>query len=613
MSNPHHRPYHQGGNHRNERGGYRNYNDRGRDNYQQHHSYNQGGGFNNAPSQQQLNPLMMAKKPKVIHVDPSVVQKTKPTINTTVQEIIHRRQLKFPMAPVNIPMSKAPPEAGEYPNPFDFPNVLIDTRTTIVMEDLSADTENDYIKKLLESCGQYTSWKRLKDPKTNRWLTFGFCEYQSCSSAIRALRLLNSLTIEPGVTIKMKCSKKVQTFMDQYQQKKLELWAKKLQERDKSSSQGSSTTDELTPEQRQLLAQLEQQMASSKSEEKIEVRESDRNEFDNYEKALDDISKIIINDLVKERMSIETENRSRESISQQLAVTNTVQKIAETGVSNEEAEQKKNLIYEEIRRFRDNEKMKEEEVKELERKRREKIYREKRLKQSKQLERERRRRQRWEKENEQDKRQREVTIREIERFERRRERRYGGIDGTGEGYVSSDEEISTGVDKKKIQIELQEKAPREPSSEVVTYEEEDQDWGRKKKKLSAVEEIEKSKRDAEYLDRDNIRKILPTSQADIFNYPMDWNVVDKYSLWLPLAPFVDEQIISLTGDPEESLSQFVLGKVETHSSPQEIINDLVEIFDEQTEPFVHELWDRLLVEMIRKQREIELENQDNIE
>ena len=563
-------------------------------------------------------PSVPSNKPKIIHVDPSIVQKTKPTVNSTVQDVIQRRQLKYPIPIVNIPIGKAPPEAGENPNPLDY-SILIDMKTTVVIEDLNADTENDYIKKLLESCGPYISWKRLKDAQTNRWKTFGFCEYVSCASAIRAMRLLNGLEIEPDVVIKVKCGKKIQQFMDQYQQKRMELWSQRLREREDQMDTPSSATssgfgnDQMTPEQKQFLAQLEQQMGTvnESGPQHIEVRDADRKEFENFENSVDQISQIIIRDLVNERMNIEKENRSRESISQQLAVSNTVLKISETGVSNEEAERKKEMISDEIRRFRDNERIKEEEIKENERRIKEKIYREKRLKQSKQLDRERRRRLRWEKENEEDRCERDRIIRAIESFERKRERKYGGVDGTGEGYITSDEEME-GSEKKKIQIELQEKAATtRERTDIMVMDEDQEAWSdRKKKKLSAVEEIERSKQQAEYLDRSNIAKLLPTSASELYKYAMDWNIVDKFSLWEHLRSFVNDKVVNLMGGPEDSLNQFILGKIETHSEPQNIIEDLAEVFDEQTDALVFELWQMLLIEMIRKQRELEIEKED---
>ncbi|KAL9651176.1 hypothetical protein ABK040_008248 [Willaertia magna] len=579
-----------------------------------------------------LNTPPSTGKAKIIHVNPSVVQKTKPSVTTTVQEIFQRRQLKFPIPIVTIPITKAPIEHTN-PNPLDYPNVLIDKKTSIVIEDLSSDTENDYIKKLLESCGPYASWKRIKDPETNRWKTFGFCEYNSCSSAIRAMKLLNGVEIEPGIKIKVNCDKKVKAFMEQYKQKKLELWAQAMREKQLNNPSLNNTNNEvLTKEQQEFLAQLEKQMgtdqvdsnnlvstAGNSNGQSIDIKENERKELENYEKALDDLSLTIIKELVNERMSIEEENRSRQSISQQLAVNYTVMKIAEAG-DTEEAESKKLIIYDEIRRFRDNEMRKEEEIKEIERRRKEQIYRERRLKQSKQLERERRRRHRWEKENEEDRIEKEKIIRRIERFERMRERRY-----LDEGYISSDEEISTGAivpEEKKIQINLGpaltsiskeddvNKRLLKPSEEMQFEYEEEESNLKKKKKLSALEEIEKEQKGL--LDRNAILDSLPQDPNELYNYPIDWNVIDRYSLWNALETFVNEKVENAMGGPEESLNQFILGKIETHSTPSNIIEDLSDVFDEQTNALVLELWQKLLVEMIRKQREVELENEGNL-
>ena len=54
-----------------------------------------------------------------------------------------------------------------------------------------------FMLKLLESCGPVNSWKRTTD-QNGRPKGFGFCEYTTVESILKALRLLNHLKLEEG-------------------------------------------------------------------------------------------------------------------------------------------------------------------------------------------------------------------------------------------------------------------------------------------------------------------------------------------------------------------------------------------------------------------------------
>lgn len=69
------------------------------------------------------------------------------------------------------------------------------------------------------------SFRRLRDPKTNIYKTFGYVEYRSAESALTALRVLQDLRIE-GSRIELKVGKETEAFLEEYKRKKLEFWAK---------------------------------------------------------------------------------------------------------------------------------------------------------------------------------------------------------------------------------------------------------------------------------------------------------------------------------------------------------------------------------------------------
>ena len=48
---------------------------------------------------------------------------------------------------------------------------------------------------LLQCCGSVVKWKRTTDPVSGESKAFGFCDYSTGESVLRAMRLLSSLPL----------------------------------------------------------------------------------------------------------------------------------------------------------------------------------------------------------------------------------------------------------------------------------------------------------------------------------------------------------------------------------------------------------------------------------
>ena len=48
----------------------------------------------------------------------------------------------------------------------------------------------------MKLCGPVKNWKRAQDPTTGAPKGFGFCEFDSAESVLRALRLLSKLNVD---------------------------------------------------------------------------------------------------------------------------------------------------------------------------------------------------------------------------------------------------------------------------------------------------------------------------------------------------------------------------------------------------------------------------------
>ena len=83
-----------------------------------------------------------------------------------------------------------------------------------------------FMKRLLESCGNVTSWKRMSD-STGKLNSFGICEYLTVESLLKSLRLLNNYPLLNS-ELQIKIGSETEEYLKKWrEQKKLE-WVTSL-------------------------------------------------------------------------------------------------------------------------------------------------------------------------------------------------------------------------------------------------------------------------------------------------------------------------------------------------------------------------------------------------
>ena len=75
------------------------------------------------------------------------------------------------------------------------PTIVPPKQTTLYVGKIAASISDDLIKQLLDACGTVKSWKRMEDPDTKALKPFGFCEYEEADGVVRALNLLQNLSV----------------------------------------------------------------------------------------------------------------------------------------------------------------------------------------------------------------------------------------------------------------------------------------------------------------------------------------------------------------------------------------------------------------------------------
>ncbi|KAK1630589.1 hypothetical protein QYE76_004904 [Lolium multiflorum] len=61
---------------------------------------------------------------------------------------------------------------------------------------IAATVENDFVLSLLQVCGVVKSWEPVINPIDGSRTGFGFCEFESAEGSLRAMRLLNKLSVD---------------------------------------------------------------------------------------------------------------------------------------------------------------------------------------------------------------------------------------------------------------------------------------------------------------------------------------------------------------------------------------------------------------------------------
>ncbi|ELT96574.1 hypothetical protein CAPTEDRAFT_219854 [Capitella teleta] len=92
----------------------------------------------------------------------------------------------------------------------------------------------------------------------------------------------------------------------------------------------------------------------------------------------------------------------------------------------------------------------------------------------------------------------------------------------------------------------------------------------------------------------NLIDRIPTGKDELFEYVLDWTMVDQALMAKRIKPWVNKKIVEYIGEEEQSLSDFICQKVMQHSTPLNVLQDISMVLDEEAEVFVVKMW-RLLI------------------
>merc|ERR1719245_665354 len=95
---------------------------------------------------------------------------------------------------------------------------------------------------------------------------------------------------------------------------------------------------------------------------------------------------------------------------------------------------------------------------------------------------------------------------------------------------------------------------------------------------------------------------IPTDKSALFEYSIDWDLVDNQLMEKRIRPWVNKKIAEYIGEPEPSLTDFICSKVLAGSNPKAILEDVQMVLDEEAEVFVVKMWRLLIYEIENKKQ-----------
>lgn len=93
---------------------------------------------------------------------------------------------------------------------------------------------------------------------------------------------------------------------------------------------------------------------------------------------------------------------------------------------------------------------------------------------------------------------------------------------------------------------------------------------------------------------------IPTDKAALFEYNIDWDLVDNQLMEKRIRPWINKKIVEYVGSPEPALTDFICSKVLAGSSPRSVLDDIQMVLDEEAEVFVVKMWRLLIYEIENK-------------
>ncbi|KAM9999804.1 hypothetical protein ACTFIZ_008282 [Dictyostelium cf. discoideum] len=462
------------------------------------------------------------------------------------------------------------------------------TSTTAYIGKIPQFVEDSFIRSLLNQCGKVTKWNRASD--TNGKLKqFGLCEFEHAEGAVTALRVLNDLEVDrDGGKLVVKVDKG-QKFFSDYLDKKGGL-----------TDQSSDSPQDIILRE-SIKAMVEKNFINIYEKKKMESNEI--NDFYNKDRR----------DLTKEEKIkiIEKEKEKEKQRHKERELKNKERDLKDFKEREKNWERRERT--KEIDREKEKEKEKEKEQREIKARQLEMgDYSDSDEKMRKRI-RSREAIKYRQKEREDDEKDRQRELAELAELELKRQKEEelnriqlsSNINNNkklklvGKGFNSIDED-----DENQSENELQNSLQMSKKKQTfipLDYNEIDQVLNPQQYQLQKQQSTEITTPNNNNNNNNNSNGGIDLSRISndreqIFKFKIDWNYVDKNPSIIneSMKAWITTKVIEFFGAKEDELIDFILNLLKTHLEPTNIILKLRDVFENNADDFVLQLWRILL-------------------
>ena len=105
--------------------------------------------------------------------------------------------------------------------------------------------------------------------------------------------------------------------------------------------------------------------------------------------------------------------------------------------------------------------------------------------------------------------------------------------------------------------------------------------------------------DAADVDVASLIRRVPTAEADIFAYVIDWNIYTTAQIHRTVRKWIAKKTTELLGEEEPALVDFIADKLADAPAPDALAADLLPVLDDESRAFVLNLWRVLIFEILK--------------
>eukprot|EP00742_Colponemidia_sp_Colp-10_P006176 GILJ01006611.1.p1 GENE.GILJ01006611.1~~GILJ01006611.1.p1 ORF type:complete len:529 (-),score=108.03 GILJ01006611.1:121-1599(-) len=433
---------------------------------------------------------------------------------------------------------------------------------------------DEFIKQILDSCGEVVKWTRPSDPETQQLKGFGYCEYANPEAVSRALRLLTDFKIDENQLL-IKADDKTKRCAEQWEatqdgveyelaKEAEDARVKEVIEKLMQSRKGA----EPSPAGRDYMADMRERRERDR-EARIKDRETDlEHQYKDREREW------LRREEMKEREKQKEVEREKalEKEKERLLASNFMEEGEEDGSRRRDREERKRRRQ---REREDDEREARLEAEEMERKEREA--------------------------------QEALAAQQAKAEEMAIDSKRGAMDQLGSPNA---EQLDLSNANVTLGFNVTSRITNKPA--IFEMEEgDDNPYARKHRPLVRLDEEsanhmkdikERGQRVLTLEEQKQLLRRIPEDPEALFKYSIEWDslyecgVVEK-----KVRPWVAKKVKELLGEEEPTMVNVVIKKVLTKPEPKVFLELLQPVLEEETEGFVQKLWRTLAFESLRLQ------------